>query len=174
MRPRPSWRRWVIPAAAVLLLDQLSKLMVERFTDEHFSRNIIPGFFTFVHARNSGIAFSLLADSDSSWLRPALILFSFAAIALFLWILKTGRAGSARTELGLALVLGGAAGNLTDRLLHGSVLDFLDFHSGSYHWPAFNVADSAITIGAILVMWDLLFHHPHAREAQRAASPDHR
>jgi signal peptidase II len=157
MNPGSSWRKWMIPAAAVVLLDQISKIVVERFTAEGFSRNIVPGFFTFVHARNSGMAFSLFADSNASWIRPALILFSFAAILFMLWMLVTRRAGAGRTRFGLALILGGAIGNLLDRLVSGSVVDFLDFHLGAYHWPAFNVADSAITIGAALVIFELLF-----------------
>jgi signal peptidase II len=162
-----SWRSWVIPAAGIVILDQVTKTAVERFTDEGFHRTIIPGFFNLVHTRNPGIAFSLFADWDSSWLRPLLVLFSVAAIGLVVWLLATSRAGSARTRWGLTFVLGGALGNVVDRILHGSVVDFLDFHAGPYHWPAFNVADSCITIGALLVILDLLF----VREAHHAAAP---
>ncbi|HWQ03035.1 MAG TPA: signal peptidase II, partial [Candidatus Nitrosotenuis sp.] len=91
------------------------------------------------------------------WLRPALIVFALLAVALLVWVLATRRAGGARAEIGLTLLLGGALGNLADRILRGSVVDFVDAHWGEYHWPAFNVADSAITIGAIIVIWDLLF-----------------
>jgi signal peptidase II len=149
--------RWAYLSLGLVLADRLSKLAVERFTEEGFSRTLIPGLLNFVHVRNRGVAFSLLADADSSLLRPALIVFGLTASALLGWVLATGRAGSARAEFGLALVLGGAIGNLLDRILRGSVVDFVDFHIRQYHWPAFNLADSAITIGAILVIWDLLF-----------------
>jgi signal peptidase II len=153
-----------VPAAVIVLADQFSKLAIERLTEEGFRRVIIPGFFTFIHTRNTGIAFSMLADSDAPWLRWVLIAFSVVAIVLISWILKTNRAGSRRTQWGLSLVLGGAVGNAVDRILHGSVLDFLDFHAGSYHWPAFNVADSAITMGAMLVIFDLLFAHEQQKK----------
>ncbi|MBI1737984.1 MAG: signal peptidase II, partial [Acidobacteria bacterium] len=96
-------------------------------------------------------------DSDSPWLRAALIVFALAAVALFAWLLSTGRAGTGAMRWGFALVLAGAAGNLIDRALYGSVLDFVDVYAGPWHWPAFNVADSAITIGAALIFWKMIF-----------------
>jgi signal peptidase II len=157
---------WIGLAAGIVLADQATKFLVDRFTDEGFHRTLIPGLLNFVHVRNPGIAFSLFADADSIWTRLLLIAFALAAIACITWLLWTGRAESARTRWGLTLVLGGAAGNVLDRIRHGSVIDFVDLHAGAYHWPAFNLADAGITIGALLVIGDLLF----AREMKDARS----
>jgi len=159
-----SWlsrHRWVIPAAVVLLLDQVTKISIERVTRAGDVHAIIPGLLNLVHTRNTGMAFSFFAEFDPAIVRPILIAFSVATIGLVIWFLRMP--GSARpTTWGLSLVLGGAVGNLADRILRGSVFDFIDAHIGVHHWPAFNLADSAITIGAALVIWDLLF----AREAR--------
>jgi signal peptidase II len=149
--------RWSLLTVAILFADQLSKWAVNHFTSEGYFRELIPRVLNFVHVRNRGVAFSLFSNSDSPLLRPALIVFTLAAVAFLLWVLATRRAGGGRVEAGLALILGGAMGNLMDRVLRGSVVDFVDLHWGENHWPAFNVADSAITIGALLVIGDLLF-----------------
>jgi signal peptidase II len=158
------YRRWIFISAAVLALDQLSKNIVARISAPGDLRELIPGVLNFVHVRNTGVAFSIFAQADPAWVRPALILFALATSALLIWLLAAPRKlGAARidmtrfTETGFALILGGALGNLADRLLRGSVLDFVDLHAGAHHWPAFNVADSAITIGAVMVLWELLF-----------------
>jgi signal peptidase II len=116
-----------------------------------------------VHASNPGIAFSVFADSHSPWTRILLIGVSLAIIAVIVWLLVATRSGSAYTAAGLALLLAGATGNLTDRILHGAVTDFFEVWFGSYRYPAFNVADSAITIGAILILLDVLFPRQKAR-----------
>lgn len=149
--------RWVWLSLAVVFADRVSKILLDRMTQPGFLRPIIPGFLNLVHARNRGVAFSIFADSDSPWLRVGLIVLSLAAVALFAWLLATGRAGTGAMRWGFALVLAGAAGNLTDRILYGSVLDFADVYAGQWHWPAFNVADSAITIGAALIFWEMIF-----------------
>ncbi len=99
----------------------------------------------------------MLANSQSSWLRSGLIVLSLVFIAALAWLLVTSKQVTWRTLAGLSLLIGGAAGNLTDRLLHGAVTDFFQVWFGTYQYPAFNVADSAITIGAILVLLDVLF-----------------
>ena len=134
----------VILALAVFAADQASKYAVERFTAAGSLRVLIPGFLNLVHTSNPGVAFGLLADSASPYLAPLLILFSVSVIALLGWLLVTGRAGSALGQLGLALILGGAMGNVLDRVLRRSVTDFIDFHLDGYHWYTFNIADSAI------------------------------
>ncbi len=152
--------RFTLPVA---LLDQATKLCVEYLTPEDWVHRVIPGFFDLVHRHNPGVAFSLFADWGLSWLKWALILFAFAVIGWMWWLLGGERSAAnpmgaitGRARAGIALILGGACGNLADRLLHGSVIDFADFYLGAHHWPAFNVADSAITIGGALVIWDLL------------------
>jgi signal peptidase II len=148
--------RWLWLSFAVLATDRASKFAFEHYTSESFHHVLVPGFITLVHSRNPGIAFGMFADSQSSWLTGLLIAAAAIVIALLVWVLSTGRAGGGRSGAGVALILGGAAGNLTDRLLHGGVTDFFEVHAGSFHWPAFNLADSAITVGALLVLLDLL------------------
>ncbi len=150
---RLAWLWLTVPAIAA---DQLTKFIVEQRTPEDYARTLIPGFFDLVHRHNRGIAFSMLADFDWPWLTPLLISFALAVLALLVWLLVTDRAGGPRARAGMALILGGASGNLIDRMLHGSVIDFLDFYVAQYHWPAFNVADSCIVIGAGLVILELL------------------
>ncbi|MCL6565641.1 MAG: signal peptidase II [Acidobacteriia bacterium] len=156
-------RFWL--AAGVLLADQLAKAAVLARIPEHASREVLRGCFNLVHIRNRGIAFGLLSDVSASWLNAALMVFSFAAIVFLGWLLVTGRAGYRLGRVGLALMLGGAAGNLVDRLVRGSVIDFIDLYAGDFHWPAFNLADSAITVGAVLVAVELFLR----REPERSA-----
>jgi signal peptidase II len=142
--------------AVLLGLDRWTKAAVAGAFPLHSSRTIVPGFFDLVHARNTGIAFSLLNDA-SPWIREWLLpIFSAAAvIAIFVFFWKQG-GDARRVRWALALILIGAVGNLYDRLVYGYVVDFLDFYVGAWHWPAFNVADSCITIGAALLLFDSL------------------
>ena len=157
---------WVILSLAVMVSDRLTKTLVERMTISGWRRSVIPGFFDLVHTRNPGIAFGLLADTRLPWMRIALIALSVVAAVAMAWLLIAGRAGGQRSRAGIALILGGAAGNLFDRLLDGGVVDFLLFYFRSFEWPAFNVADSAIVIGASLVLLELLLaHHPETEQA---------
>jgi signal peptidase II len=148
-------KAWIGWALAVVAADQLTKLAIESFTPEHWERTLIPGLLGLVHRHNPGAAFGLLAGTSSRWVSISLLLFSVAAVAVLGWLLATGRAGGCLARAGLALVLGGAAGNGIDRAVHGGVIDFVDLHAGPYHWPAFNVADAAIVIGAGLVILEM-------------------
>lgn len=154
---------WFWMAFAVVVADQLSKTAVLRLTPENFSRPVIPGLFNLVHTRNRGVAFGLFSDHNSAWFTAGLVAFAVLAMGVLVWLLTTGRAGHRASRIGLALILGGAAGNLADRLAHGSVVDFLEFFVGSFHWPAFNLADSAITIGAGLVILELILTRHHVQ-----------
>ena len=154
--PRRRWFALAILSLLVLLADQASKYAIERLTSPGSVRQIVPGLLNVVHTTNPGVAFGLFADSASPMLAPLLIAFSIAVILLLVWLLGTGRAGGWLGEWGLALILGGAAGNVFDRAVRHSVIDFIDFHVGAYHWYTFNVADSAIVIGAALVVIELL------------------
>jgi signal peptidase II len=128
---------------------------------------LIPGVLNLVHSSNPGVAFGLLADSQMPWRAPLLIVFSVAVIGLITWLLVTDRAGGRLGQWGMALILGGAAGNVLDRIVRHSVTDFIDFYVGSHHWYTFNVADSAIVIGAALVLLELLrdWRHPSQERA---------
>ncbi|MGH9699008.1 MAG: signal peptidase II [Candidatus Acidiferrales bacterium] len=161
---RSAWNALVILALVVFAADQASKYAVERFTAAGSLRVLIPGILNLVHTSNPGVAFGLLADSASPYLAPLLILFSICVIALLAWLLVTGRAGGALGQLGLALILGGAMGNVLDRVLRRSVTDFIDFHLGSHHWYTFNIADSAIVVGAALVVLELLRDWRHSSQ----------
>jgi signal peptidase II len=147
--------RWLWLAAVILAADRASKYAVESLTSEGFRRVIIPGLAALVHSRNSGIAFGLFGDGGARWFPAILLPVAGFVVVLLAWILFAGRVDTALSGAGLALLAGGAAGNLLDRLLHGNVTDFVELHVGSFYWPAFNVADSAITIGAIFLLIEM-------------------
>jgi signal peptidase II len=159
------WRgRWLWLTLAIVAADRAVKYAVERYTSEGFRRDLVPNIVVLVHNVNSGIAFGLLSASASRLISVLLMGSSAAVIVLLVWLLLAGWAGDTWCQAGLALIAGGAAGNLLDRLLHGGVTDFLELHAGSFIWPAFNVADAAITVGAFLVILDLLRGQHASRE----------
>jgi signal peptidase II len=143
---------WLWLAALVLILDQITKLAVIDRLDAY--NDVIPltGFFNLVHVHNSGAAFSLFADQPG-WQRWFFLTIALIATVVIVFLLKK-TAGRPLFSAALALILGGAVGNVIDRVLYGYVIDFLDFYLGAWHFPAFNVADSAITVGAALLIWD--------------------
>jgi len=151
-------RRWPwAVAAAVFALDRLSKHLIETRVAEWEAIPVIPGFFRIIHTRNTGVAFSLFADagrSGAQWL-AALTAALTLGVVFLLWQTCRARNEDWTLAAALALIAGGAAGNLYDRLLFGGVTDFLDFCLGAWHWPAFNAADSAITCGAALLLANL-------------------
>ena len=159
----PRRLRWVWLSLAIVFLDRGTKAWIESQTSDSWRHEVILNFFYLVHSRNPGIAFSFFSESTSPFMRIGLILGAVAIIAIIAWLLVASRNLSSLSAAGLALLLGGATGNVTDRILHGAVTDFIEVFLGSYRWPAFNVADSAITIGAVLLIADALFarqHHP--------------
>jgi signal peptidase II len=151
-------------ALLVVVLDRLAKWSVERSLSLHESIQIIPGFFRITHVENRGAAFGLFADSPSEWKIAALVLFSLIALVVVSTLLWKNSHAMTSTGVGLALILGGALGNLWDRLLSGHVVDFLLFYIREYQWPAFNVADSAIVVGAGLLVFEILFAKSPAHE----------
>src|SRR3981189_1059989 len=159
----PSRLRFLWLTLAVVLLDRATKAWFESQTTEGWRHEVIHHFIYLVRASNPGIAFSFFADSTSPWMRVILITGSLMVIAVLAWLLLAGHSGSRLTAAGLALLLGGATGNVTDRILHGAVTDFLEVYlhflpwQTFNPWPAFTVADSAITIGAVLILLDVLF-----------------
>lgn len=167
LAPRSGWQVLGFLALGALLADQFSKYAIERLTPTGTIRVIIPGLLNLVHTNNPGVAFGLLADSRQPWTASLLILFSVVVIALLGWLLATGRAGGRLAQCGLALILGGAIGNVLDRALRHSVTDFIDFYIGSHHWYTFNIADSAIVLGAGLVILELFrdWRHPSHERA---------
>jgi signal peptidase II len=156
-----SGARWLWLSLAVLAADRATKFAIERFTSPLFRHSIVSDIVVLVHSQNPGIAFGVFSASSSPWLTPLLVLSSSAVMVLLVWMIVTGRAGGALAQCGLALILGGAAGNALDRMIHGAVTDFLEVRLWTYIWPAFNAADSAITIGAVLVLFELLLGSRH-------------
>ena len=134
-------------AAAVIALDRLTKWIVEMRVSPADTYTVIPGFFDIVRAQNRGVAFGVFNESTFEWRTTLLVLVSVAAVVVVSAIIWKARRLDPRSLWGFALILGGAAGNLYDRILSGRVTDFLDFYIRDYHWPAFNVADSALVAG---------------------------
>jgi len=144
---------WLGIALIVLLLDQLTKLTILKLL--HYGESLpVTGFFNLVLVYNKGAAFSFLA-AESGWQRHLFTVIGIAAALYIMYLLKK-HAGQRMFCCALALILGGALGNVIDRVLYGHVIDFLDVFVGNWHWPAFNIADSAICIGAVLFVLDEL------------------
>jgi len=155
-----AWR-WFAVSAAIIVADQITKwLVLARFAPGE--RLEITGFFNLVLVFNKGAAFSFLADAPG-WQTPVLVGFALGA-SIFVSVLLVRSGGRRLFRAGLALILGGALGNVIDRLRFGYVVDFLDLHAAGWHWPAFNIADSGITIGAALLILDG-FRHSQAPAA---------
>lgn len=165
LRRPPEWN-YLLLAVAAMLADRITKFGVERLSAPGFEHVLIPGMLNLIHTNNPGVAFGLFAESGSPWLSPLLIIFSASVIVFLLWLLTTGRAGGPAGKTGMALILGGAAGNLLDRVMRHSVTDFIDFHLGSHHWYTFNIADSVIVVGSFLVLFELLKDWKQAAEEE--------
>jgi signal peptidase II len=151
----PVWVPFLI-AACVFLLDRLTKLAIEARVSMWETIVLIPGVLNIVYTRNRGAAFGIFANAPDGWREFFLIGVSVAVMGMIVWMIVHSRGAAARTLTALGLVLGGAAGNLYDRAVSGSVTDFIQVFLGAYEWPSFNVADSAITAGAVLLGWDIL------------------
>ncbi len=144
-------------ALFVLALDRATKWAIAHRLSLHESIPVIPGFFRIIHAENPGAAFGIFSDSPSEWKTGLLIAFSIVALLIVSALLWKNSPRLTTTGIGLSLILGGAVGNLWDRLVSRHVVDFLLFYVGRYQWPAFNVADSAIVVGAGLLVFEILF-----------------
>jgi signal peptidase II len=140
--------------AVVVLIDRITKLYIRAHVSPMDLLPVIPGFFNIVHTENPGAAFGFLADSNLAWRRALLVAVSVVVMAIIGSLLFRLTTNSV-LQTGLALVFGGALGNMWDRLMRGTVTDFLQFFFGSYEFPSFNAADSAIFIGAMLLLLDL-------------------
>ena len=143
-------------AGIVVVLDQVTKYMIYTGMRLHDSFPVIDGFFNITYVRNPGAAFGFLSTAHPSFRAVFFICVTVAAVVLILYYLRISRAKSLALAASLALILGGAIGNLIDRVRFGEVVDFLDVYVGAHHWPAFNVADSAITVGAVLLVLGMM------------------
>lgn len=150
----------ILIALLVVLLDRWTKRVVATHIGMYAHIQIIPGFFRITHTENTGAAFSLFADSPSHWKTGLLIGFSVMAMMVVLVLLWKQEHGVTLTGASLSLILGGAVGNLWDRVASGRVVDFLLLYVKQYQWPVFNLADSAIVVGASLLVFEILFTRP--------------
>jgi signal peptidase II len=153
-------------ALIIVLLDRWSKHMIAARIAMYAQIQIIPGFFRITHTENTGAAFSLFADSPSHWKTGALISFSAIAMIVVSFLLWRQARSITLSGIALSLILGGAVGNLWDRVASGRVVDFLLFYVKQYQWPVFNLADSAIVVGASLLVLEIVFGQP-----KHAANP---
>ncbi len=147
-------------AVIVIVLDRWTKRLVAAHIAIYTHIQIIPGFFRLTHTENTGAAFSLFADSPSHWKTVLLIGFSAVAMVVVSVLLWRQARPLTLTGIALSLILGGAVGNLWDRVASGRVVDFLLFYVRQYQWPVFNLADSSIVVGAALLVIDMLFSRP--------------
>jgi len=151
---------WLGIALIIIVADQFTKTLILGYY-RYGDVTQVTGFFNIVRAHNTGAAFSFLADA-AGWQRWFFTAIGVVAAAFIVWMLKS-HAGQKLFSLAMAFILGGAIGNVIDRMMHGYVVDFLDFHWGSSHFPAFNLADSAITLGAVFLILDELRRVRRAR-----------
>ena len=169
--PRLGKLRYLLVSLAVLVLDQWTKWLVEVHLPGHVAQPLIPGFLNLTHVRNTGVAFGLFASDggNQSWLLTVLGLVALLAVGLYFWLAPSRDRG---LMVALALVVGGAVGNLIDRVSSGAVTDFIDVYVGNHHWPSFNVAASAISVGIVLMAIDSFRprHHQEPQEAPATAT----
>lgn len=149
---------FILGAAVVVLLDQVTKAAILKQFVLHESRPVIDGFFNLVYVMNPGAAFGFMADASETFRYVFFTGVTVAAVLLIVYYLIKSNPRNLMLVGSLTLIFGGAVGNLIDRLRFGAVVDFLDVYIGSAHWPAFNVADSAITVGAILMIWEMILN----------------
>jgi signal peptidase II len=165
--PRRAPYLWL--AASIVIVDQITKFLVDRALAVHESRTVLEGAIRLTYVQNRGAAFGILSDAEIPYqavLFSLISLLALIAIAAYAWRMPVD---SRLPHTALSLVMGGAVGNLIDRARLGYVIDYVDVFWGSYHWPAFNVADAAITIGVALLIADIL-KNPASEESREAVS----
>jgi signal peptidase II len=150
----------------VLVLDQLTKYIIETRVRLYEIITIVPGFFNITHVRNKGAAFSLFAGAPGAFRSVFFISVSVVAIAVIALLIK--KTGERLLIVSFSLIAGGATGNLIDRVRYGEVVDFIQWYVKSWYWPSFNVADSAISIGVTLMALDILFQKSHKQDSTKA------
>jgi signal peptidase II len=152
-----NYTKLAVISGLVVIIDQITKLLILKNLPLYHSVTIIPGFFNITHIHNPGGAFGFMAHQNSSLRNFLFILLASIAVCFIFYFYKNTNRTHPFLASGFALILGGAIGNLIDRIRFGKVVDFLDFYVHNYHWPAFNIADSAITVGVTIFIFHLLF-----------------
>ncbi len=156
---------FIICASVIIILDQITKAVISEKLFMYGTHKVIDGFFNLVYVMNPGAAFGFLADMPEMFRYAFFIGITILAMALIIYYIAKSENESFLIILSLSLIFGGAVGNLIDRIRFGAVVDFLDFYIGTWHWPAFNVADSAITVGAFLMLWDIITRRKKAKDS---------
>jgi len=159
---------YLLIAFVVVVFDRWTKYMVAQRIPLYSHIQIIPGFFRITHTENTGAAFSLFAESTGPWKTGLLIAFSVSALVVVSILLWRNHPAHVATGIGLSLIMGGALGNLWDRVVRGRVVDFLLLYVKRYQWPVFNLADSAIVVGAGLLVLEILFHKSGGHEESQS------
>jgi signal peptidase II len=147
----------LITVGVIVLSDQITKLYVDAVMWPHQSITVIENYVDITYVRNPGGAFGLFARANREIVRPLLLGLTAVAVVVMVLIYRSTPPDRLLVRLAFALIMGGAIGNLIDRLRFDEVIDFIDVHWSHYHWPAFNIADAAITVGVAILCWDLLF-----------------
>jgi signal peptidase II len=150
---------FILGAAVIVFLDQITKVAIVKNFFLHESKPVIDGFFNIVYVMNPGAAFGFLASASETFRYIFFIGITVLVMALIIYYIVKSTSQNIIYVLSLTLIFGGAVGNLIDRIRFGAVVDFLDVYIGTAHWPAFNVADSAITVGAALMVWGMIKQH---------------
>jgi signal peptidase II len=146
-----------ITSAAIILFDQITKYFIDSSMSVGDSFPVIQGLFNITYVRNPGAAFGIFSKSPEVFRTVFLIVVTSAAMILILYYIRMNRERGIPLNLALSMIFGGAIGNLIDRIRFGEVIDFLDFYIGSHHWPAYNLADSAISTGAVLLLLSMIW-----------------
>ena len=152
-------------ATGMIALDQATKYWVSSSMEPWTGHPVIPGLFNLVHVLNRGAAWGFLDSENIDWQRPLFIVIGIIALAFIVYMLKTADRTDKWMVAGLGLIAGGAVGNLIDRIRLGVVVDFLDFYVGDYHWPAFNIADCALTVGAGCILLSMYLNRKRTGQA---------
>lgn len=138
---------------AIVVADRFSKRWVESSVEPWESIPVIPGLFQIVHTRNRGMAFGVFNENSTDLSRWVLVVISLVVLGLLAWFIRRAHRDGQAVPVPFYLVMSGALGNLYDRIVYGSVTDFMDLYAGDHHWPTFNIADAAITVGALWLLW---------------------
>ena len=156
---------FILGAAVVIALDQVTKSAITARFALHDVHPVIPGFFNLVYVMNPGAAFGFLANASETFRYIFFTGITVLAAGLIIYYLVKSNPRNLLLACCLTLIFGGAVGNLIDRIRFGAVVDFLDVYAGTAHWPAFNVADSAITVGAILMIWEMILNRKNKQDS---------
>lgn len=153
-------KRPLVIVTHIVVMDQVSKYIIVKLLYLHQSIEVIPGFLNIVYVRNPGAAFGIFSETNTFLGMPILTIVALIAVVVLFYMYMVEENSLSWSMIGIPLIMGGTIGNLIDRVRIGEVVDFIDIYIKSYHWPAFNVADMAITSGAFFLLFTLVFQAP--------------